>query len=572
MIFLLKVGNLFTLILATIYCFQFWPYRRSVITKFYILNLFLLILWSLSLVLALFTEDFQLKMLFTKARQVTNPFLTSNWLLTFFLIFLRPYWPRVKKVAPLLYVLPVATSLTTILSLMGLKSFEQIAAHSFVLIPGNVGLVTYKVGPLLNLQFMFSGLLMILMFFLFITLLFSKTNDKRHLARLFFSCATIQFGMEFYSRSAWGSPAMIQFNTVSYIPMMIALYYAIHKMEFLNIKSFSNQVAFDNLPTPVITINPRGEIWDANKKAFELFGLTTEDIGAMITPDSRFNFIEKKEKIISFHNHEYQVEYHNLSMNSKTGLIVSLTDITAISELNQELSESNNVLKSMNTEILKITSFNKKIQAVLSHDLSGLLQYTFVSLSKLFKTIQVSETDKNFVESVLKTNQSSVELLNNILAWSHDELETEVSLHDLLYQIKSANSILLKEHLTDLNINIEMNGKKLRTSTRMMEAILRNLISNAIKNSPKKSVITITATTKENHLEFLIVDQGPGISREILDNIHEFRPGPKSHYGFGIGLQLTFDFVRQLDGMIRFESSPGVGTKVYLNLPLNSDA
>jgi len=563
MIFLLKVGNLFTLILAAIYCFQFWPYRRSILTKFYIINLFLLSLWSLSLLLTFFTDDFQSKVLFTKARQITNPFLTTNWFLAFIIIFLKPHWVKIKKLAPLLYLLPVATSLMTILSICGLN-VESSVAHSFTSI-SSTGLVQYQIGPLLKLQFTFSGVLILVLMLLLVFQLFSKRHYNRQLARLFFSCAFIQSFFEFYSRSAYGNSVMIQFNTVSYIPMMIALYYAIHKMEFLNIKSFSNQVAFDNLPTPVLTINPRGEIWDANKRAFELFKLKNEDLGLSLVSDSRFDFITKREKNISFNKNEYQVEYHNLdlAMNSKSGLIVSLTDIT-------ELQETNHILKTMNAEILKITSFNKKIQAVLSHDLSGLLKYTFVSLNKLFKTISVPEEEKPFIESVLKTNQSSVELLNNILTWSHDELETEVSTEALLQEIVVAMSVLTKEHQINLNMQLNTN-KVIKTSSRMLEAILRNLISNAIKNSPSESTVTIMAKTSETHLKISIIDEGPGIDNVILENIKEHRPSPKkSGYGFGIGLQLTFNFVQQLDGTIHFESSPNTGTKVQLTFPLES--
>lgn len=564
MLFLLKVGNLLTLILAAIYCFQFWPYRRSILTKLYIINIFLLSLWSLSLLLTIFTDDFHLKVLFTKARQVTNPFLTVNWLFAFVFIFLRSYWVKVKKLGPVLYLLPIVTSLTTIFSLCGWKMAEPFAAHSFSSIP-NTELVEYQVGPLLKLQFMYSGLLMLVLVLLFIMQLFSKQPYNRKLARLFFSCASIQFFFEFYSRSSFGNSVMIQFNTVVYIPMMIALYYAIHKMEFLNIKSFSNQMAFDNLPTPVLTINPRGEIWDANKKAFELFKLKNEDLGFTLISDSRFDFIEKREKNISFNNSEYQVEFHDLDLtiNSKSGLIVSLTDIT-------ELQETNKILKMMNAEVLKIISFNKKIQTVLSHDLSGLLKYTFVSLNKLFKTINIPENEKPFIDSVLKTNQSSVELLNNILTWSHDELETDVSAEILIHEIISAMSVLIKEHQIILMTKLETQ-KTIRTSSRMLEAILRNLISNAIKNGPPKSTVTILAQTTETHLEISITNEGPGIDTAILENAKEHRSGPKkSGYGFGIGLQLTFNFVKQLDGEIDFESPQNIGTKVQLRFPLES--
>nr|BDT29958.1 ATP-binding protein [Bacteriovorax sp. HI3] len=531
------------------------------LTRLYIINLCMVILWSLSIFMTLFTEDMELKILFTKARQLTNPFLTINWFFVFILIFFRGHWKKLKKVAILFYILPVISCISTIFSMSGSLYFEKLMAHSFAPIPG-VGLVEYKIGPLLSLQFAFSGLVMLTMMVLFVLLLFSKNTRSRQLARLFFICALIQVALEFYSRSRFGNSAMIQFTVASYTPMLFALYYAIHKLEFLNIKSFSNQVAFENLPTPVITINPRGEIWDANKKALELFQLTTDDLGSTVSIDHRFDFIQRRDQTLRLGENEYLIDYQNLGM----GVIVSLTDISQISELNQELAESNEILKNMNVEILKMTNFNKRIQAVLSHDLSGLLHQMNSSLEVIFQNLAIPSSFKNLTESILKTNQSSLSLLKNILSWSYDEEKTELSIDSLLNEIVHSQEMLLKQHQVKLSVINHSPNSTYTTSLRALETILRNLVSNAIKNTPQNLSVLIEVEVKDK-LEINIIDQGPGIPQPVLQNLQdETRMTVKSSYGFGIGLQLTFDLIKQLEGTIHFESLPLKGTKVILKI------
>ncbi|QDK40229.1 hypothetical protein DOM21_01910 [Bacteriovorax stolpii] len=561
MIFWLKFSNLLTLILASVFCYHLLPFRRSMLTRLYIINLFMVILWSLSIFMTLFTEDIELKILFTKARQLTNPFLTSNWFFVFILIFFRSHWKKLKKVAFLFYILPVITCLSTIFSMAGSLRFEKLLSHSFSPIPG-VGLVEYKIGSLLGLQFAFSGIIMLIMMSLFVVLLFSKNIRYRQLARLFFLCALIQVALEFYSRSRFGNSAMIQFTVASYTPMLFALYYAIHRLEFLNIKSFSNQVAFENLPTPVITVNPRGEIWDANKKALELFKLTTDDLGSTVSIDHRFDFIQRREQTLRFDEKEYQVDYQNLRM----GVIVSLTDISQISELNQELAESNDILKAMNAEILKMTNFNKRIQTVLSHDLSGLLHQMNSSLENIFQNLVIPPAFKNLTESILKTNQSSLNLLKNILSWSYFEEKTEFQIEKLLNEIVHSHEMLLKQHQVKLSVINHSPASVYTTSERALETILRNLVSNAIKNTPRDLSVQMEVMVKDK-LEIIIIDQGPGIPRPVLQNLQdETKMTIKSSYGFGIGLQLTFDLIKQLEGTIHFESLPTKGTKVILKI------
>lgn len=355
MFFLFKIGLLFTTILAALYSIQFWPYRRSLLTRLFAVNLFIVFLWAFWVLLTLLSPDEEMKIFFTKIRQLSTPFLTPLWLTVLVLIFMRSSWPRLKKFFPLLLLWPGLTSLTTLMSLLGSHFVEKFVAHTFEPL-GDTGLMKYIAGPTLKIQFLYGFVLMALMMLLIVWKLFSKDRAVRRLAWMFFLCGTLQIGFEVFAHSSYGAPVFIQAGVVLYIPLMMVVHFAIQRLEFLNIQGAANQAAFNDLPIPVITLNPRREIWDANKKALELFHLNSGDIGRSISGDPRFQFIEAREKMLVLEEVRYQVDLHRLdeSIYLPGVEVISLTDVTELHRMNQELSENNLNLSTMNSEFLSL--------------------------------------------------------------------------------------------------------------------------------------------------------------------------------------------------------------------------
>lgn len=569
MILILKFGTLITFVLTALACAQLWQYRRSRLTRLYAINLFIVMLWSFWVLLTLLSSDDGSKIIFTKLRQVSNPFLMPSWFLVFSMVFFREHWQRLRRFHFLLFVWPVITSLMTIFSLAGSRYFESLVAHSFTSMDPEIGLMSYVSGPVLRAQFLYAGFLMLAMASLFIFKIIFARGEQRKFAILFSITAVIQFLFDFFG-SYLAKPVMIQMSMTTYIPMLAMLYYAIHRMEFLNLKATANQMAFENLPLPVLTMNPRGEIWDANKKAFEIFGLAAEDIGKSIAGDSRFTFIHEKMKSCKLAGSQYQVEMHEIKTSSDgdSAKVLSLTDVTEIHRLNSELESNNSELSALNSEIIKVTRFNRKIQTVLSHDLSGLLHAMSTSLASLVQKGTLEERDRTLAEAMFKTNRSSLELLKNILSWSYDEQPSEIQLEELIQRVLEAQSAVLREHHAEAKLEIIGAGAPIRTFPRMLEAVLRNLISNAIKHSPVDGVVRVQVFFGPSTYKIHISDQGKGIPVDVVEKIvSRTSVMNQDRFGFGIGIQFSLDFIRQMNGEIQFSTPADGGTRVELQFP-----
>lgn len=102
--------------------------------------------------------------------------------------------------------------------------------------------------------------------------------------------------------------------------------------------------------------------------------------------------------------------------------------------------------------------------------------------------------------------------------------------------------------------------------------VINNLVSNAIKYSPKEKEIKITCTVTGGTVEVVVEDQGMGIKLQDLPNLFEryYRVESEQTHaisGFGIGLYLSAEIIQRHGGQIRVESQYGSGSKFIFNLP-----
>ena len=108
-----------------------------------------------------------------------------------------------------------------------------------------------------------------------------------------------------------------------------------------------------------------------------------------------------------------------------------------------------------------------------------------------------------------------------------------------------------------------------------LKQVLVNLIGNAINYTPPGGEVVVSISKVGNQARLLISDNGPGIAGEDLPHIFErFYRGEKSRTrsrdgkGFGLGLSIAYWIVRNHNGKIDVESSPGKGTTFCVWLPL----
>ncbi len=179
---------------------------------------------------------------------------------------------------------------------------------------------------------------------------------------------------------------------------------------------------------------------------------------------------------------------------------------------------------------------------------------------------------------IAKTNTDRLtRLVNDIL--DIEKLEfgqlklqpTEIELTELLKEAQLQNQAYADKYLVALDLVLPSSPGPVylyQDKFRMLQ-ILSNLISNAIKFSPRHSVVTLSYQIQQGQLQIQVCDQGPGIAESFRSKIFQkFAQADSSdsrnNQGSGLGLNISKTLVEMMQGSIDFESEPGKGTCFYL--------
>ncbi|ETK30519.1 sensor histidine kinase [Microbispora sp. ATCC PTA-5024] len=109
----------------------------------------------------------------------------------------------------------------------------------------------------------------------------------------------------------------------------------------------------------------------------------------------------------------------------------------------------------------------------------------------------------------------------------------------------------------------------------LLERVLVNLVSNAVRYTPPGERVLLTASTHGDHVEIRVVDRGPGIPPDAYDRV--FLPFQRlgdrdNHTGVGLGLALSRGLSEAMGGTLTPEETPGGGLTMTVTLPLSSRA
>lgn len=185
----------------------------------------------------------------------------------------------------------------------------------------------------------------------------------------------------------------------------------------------------------------------------------------------------------------------------------------------------------------------------------------------------------DYAELINSSAQHAFELLENLLEWARIQqgsipFEPKTLLLNTLINSEIEDS---KYNAYQKNIAL-VNGINenviLFADGNMISTVLRNLISNAIKFTPKNGKVKIEVQKMDGQVEISVADTGIGLSRETRDKLFKIETsfttrGTENEKGTGLGLLLCKEFVEKHGGVIWVESDLGKGSRFILSLPFS---
>lgn len=221
----------------------------------------------------------------------------------------------------------------------------------------------------------------------------------------------------------------------------------------------------------------------------------------------------------------------------------------------------------------------EKFLSIISHDLSDHIG-SFMAISSLLNDQydELSNEDKQkLISHMAGVSKNNYKLLHDLLKWSTVQMDhipyapVAFKLEKIYREVIELFNPLIEEKKLSVFLKMRSNSE-LYADYHMASAILRNLVSNAIKFSHPGGEIRISAKEKDDKMQISVSDKGVGMNDASLlrfnSSLSFSNPGTMQEPGSGIGLILTKEFVHKNEGEIVIESAPNKGTKVSFTLPL----
>jgi signal transduction histidine kinase len=239
------------------------------------------------------------------------------------------------------------------------------------------------------------------------------------------------------------------------------------------------------------------------------------------------------------------------------------------------------------TALQKANSDKDKLFAIISHDLRGPFQPLLGNAQLIMNQMErFTQTDiQAMANDIYRSARAILNLLDNLLTWSRLQQERMEYIPEPIELRSLADSTvnLLKEVARGKKIRLDHTieaGLFVQADNYMVDTIIRNLTSNALKFTPIGGQVTLSAHRnglssgkgEPGWVEVRVTDTGIGMRQEDIDklfkiDVHHTTLGTSQETGTGLGLILCQEMVLKNGGQIWVESEENQGTTVTFTLP-----
>ena len=234
------------------------------------------------------------------------------------------------------------------------------------------------------------------------------------------------------------------------------------------------------------------------------------------------------------------------------------------------------------TEIAEINRLKTRFLEMVSSHLKDPLATMRWEMEMLLERTEgeLNEKQRERIDSIIETNETMINLVKDLLDVTRIEdqkeikAEDEIKVQQLMQTIINDQKEYAKARQIRINFNNQAPGVFIQGNKKLLKIAIENLVSNAIRFSPKKKEVFLSVIPKRHRILIKIKDNGYGIpeadQKRIFDKF--FRAGNILRHnmeGTGLGLYVSKKIVESSGGKIWFNSQENKGSEFFIQLPLN---
>ena len=286
-----------------------------------------------------------------------------------------------------------------------------------------------------------------------------------------------------------------------------------------------------------------------------------------------------REKDLEIELYKRDNQYHE-NVLRLTMLLIFLLIITIILLIRNGLSR-----KRRNAVLLELNNIKNRSISVLSHDLKNPVIAQKMVLNHLYENYdEISDDDmKMYIAALTDSVNSLEELLVNMLEWTKFEMKRmeykpiNFDIRDICFNevVPLFNTIAQKKQITIRECDVKLDSYIVYSDIRMISAVLRNLISNALKFSSDGKEVVICFIDLDDKIKVVVKDCGVGIPEDkvklLLSGKSFTTLGTKGEQGSGIGMDLINKMLHQCNSELNITSVLGEGSEFSFELKKIND-
>jgi PAS domain S-box-containing protein len=358
------------------------------------------------------------------------------------------------------------------------------------------------------------------------------------------------------------------------------------KVDLLEQSNAQDEAILDSIGEAMITTDHKGDIVLMNKVAEGMFGIKLSETkgkkltGVLVSYDEKDKPIPEEDRIISKslktgkreHNESHymrpdqkkfvaSVTAAPIRLEHKVyGVVVIFRDITKEKEIDR-----------MKTEFISLASHQ------LRTPLSAIKW--FAEMLQDGDAGKLKAEQMEFVKNITQSTERMIELVNSLLNISRIESGRIIvdpkptDLKELIEGLVKELQVKTIERKQTLIVSVNENLPKINLDPKLIRQVYLNLLTNAIKYTPKGGEISVLISRKDEEVISQVTDNGYGIPKAEQAKVFQkfFRAGNVAKVetdGTGLGLYLIKAIIESSKGRIWFESKEGKGTTFWFTLPL----
>jgi PAS domain S-box-containing protein len=353
------------------------------------------------------------------------------------------------------------------------------------------------------------------------------------------------------------------------------------------------RLLFQNAPMPYQSLDELGNFLDVNQAFLDALGYSQEELigknfGDILHPGWKDHFKENFPKFKAV-GEVLGVEFEMVKKDGST-ILVSYNgkiqkDVQGRFQrthcIFQDVSEQRRIEQALreSREELKALLANKdKFFSIIAHDLRSPLSGLLGLANMVAEDDSLSPKDFRKIAKVMGMTVSNVfSLLENLLVWAR--MQRGMTAFEpapcALREVIAKNTILLRTLATQkgITLNNTVPLKQLvHADLSMLDSVIRNLLSNALKFTYRGGTVEVRAMEKDAWVTVAVQDSGVGMDHKTLNGLFALSGktssrGTERESGSCLGLLLCKEFVEQHGGRIWVESAPGLGSTFFFTLP-----